>query len=407
MLPPMRIAIVTDIHANRQAWEAVLADIRHVGADAILCLGDVVGYGPQPAAVLDSVRNAADAILLGNHEAAICGRFPAEEFNDAARRAIEWTASQLSAEDTRFFLDLPYTGKVEGFAISHSGLFEPEEFYYIEEPDDAESSFGIGDFALTFFGHTHIPANFRLDPATGRIEHLPATDFVLTPGRRHIVNAGSVGEIRTGATTACYCLLDLEAGAVRFRHVPFDIAAYRADLEASSLSRRPMFLLAYEGHTITESEKQPFALKRRRRENVAAIQRTAQGLRAAREAETVRRADREAQAEADRRAASLELLKQSADARRLEVERLRLRALDDERRRAKLQELRREAEKRAELAAQAGRERRKASQAKIKQAAETIRQAKAATAASKDKPSIRDQWMADKRRRESQASQDP
>jgi len=151
---PMRYAVVSDIHANRQAWQAVLDDIALQGTDAILCVGDVIGYGPMPAVTLDSVCKYADVMVLGNHDAVIGNRINVEIFNDDACRIIEWTRERLNDDATRLFAKMPLELEVEDFLIVHAEVADPERFYYIEEAESARESFDACEHALIFVGHT-------------------------------------------------------------------------------------------------------------------------------------------------------------------------------------------------------------------------------------------------------------
>ena len=239
----MRYAIVSDIHANRQAWEAVLADIQGQQTDAILCLGDVVGYGPMPGPTLQSVREHADGIVLGNHDAVIGGRLDVEIFNDNACRIIEWTRDRLSDEATGLFAGMMAAAEVDDFLIVHAEVADPERFDYIDMPETARESFAACDNELIFVGHTHDPGLFIRDEDTGEIFAAEAGDFHIEPGMRYIVNAGSVGDPRCEDIRACYCLYDSDFRHIAYRRVPFDIPAYQADLERSGLFIRPHFLM--------------------------------------------------------------------------------------------------------------------------------------------------------------------
>ena len=150
----MRYAIVSDIHANRQAWKAVLEDIQKQGVDDILCLGDVVGYGPRPADVLEQVYESCDNFILGNHDAVIGNRLDSNLFNDKAKFIIEWTRDQLSDSVADFFATMPVTMDGETFMTAHAELSNPEAFAYIFEPADSLMSFEIMKPKMLFVGHT-------------------------------------------------------------------------------------------------------------------------------------------------------------------------------------------------------------------------------------------------------------
>jgi predicted phosphodiesterase len=251
----VRYAIVSDIHANRQAWGAVLTDILAQRADTILCLGDVVGYGPSPIEVLESVHENCQAIVLGNHDAVVGGLFEPDIFNENARRIIEWTRDQLGKEAAQYFSRMPREMDGEGFIAAHSEIVEPERFNYVEDEQEARANFAFSKFALLFVGHTHKSGIFILDPASDTVRWYNATDFTLRDDRRYIVNVGSVGDPRDPDVRATYVLYDSERRTVAYQKVPFDVLTYRVDLQRSGLSIKPYFLMTLE--TRVEEDRKP------------------------------------------------------------------------------------------------------------------------------------------------------
>ena len=230
----MRYAIVSDIHANLQAWNAVLADIGSVGADRILCLGDVVGYGPDPVAVLQSVHRHVHNLVLGNHDAVVCGKMSAAVFNERARQMIFWTRTRLGRRAGEFFSTLPLTLAGDGFRCAHGSFVNPGAFDYILEPEDALASWNAVPEPLLFVGHSHAAALFVIG-RSGTPHRIEAQDFTLEPGKRYIVNVGSVGSPRDGDARASYALYDTERATVEFRRIPFDFDAFRAAVAAAGL----------------------------------------------------------------------------------------------------------------------------------------------------------------------------
>jgi predicted phosphodiesterase len=241
----MRIAVFSDLHANRQAWSAVLADMRQENVEAMVCLGDVVGYGPEPQEVLDSVRACTEDIVLGNHDAVIGGRMDSADFNDHARAMIEWTRGQLSGEAAAFCAQLPDSIETENVLYIHAEAADPLRFGYLDTPEEAAESFAARPEALIFIGHTHVPCVFALNLADGGIARRTHHRLHLRPHERHIVNVGSVGDPRDGDPRASYVIFDDLARTVEFRRVPFDVGAYVQDLQARGLDIEPSFLAAY------------------------------------------------------------------------------------------------------------------------------------------------------------------
>lgn len=245
----MRYGIVSDIHANIQAWKAVLRDMRKNGVDSILCLGDVIGYGPNPAEVLDSCYEHCDYFILGNHDAVIGNRLDSSLFNDNARYLIEWTRDQLSPAATDFFSDMPLRMEGDGFVCAHGELALPGRFGYIYEAQDAIESFTSTTSPLMFIGHTHFPAKFTFDLNSNHVTKDPCLDFTLRPDQRYMINAGSVGDPRDGQTTASYCIYDADQQRVSYRQVPFDINGFRSNLQKVQLPVNPFFLRVLDGQS--------------------------------------------------------------------------------------------------------------------------------------------------------------
>jgi len=242
----MRYAIVSDIHANLRAWDAVLADITSEGVEAIICLGDVVGYGPKPAEVLAAVRAATTNFVMGNHDAAAVGMMDYSIFNDHAREAIEWTRTELDAEANDFLASVPLAIEAGEILFVHAEISEPGRFDYIVDVEMARENFASSEHFVTFVGHTHLPKIFERDES-GVVRELPDENGSLDPDKRYIVNVGSVGEPRNpDDLRGRYLIYDSESREVDFRRIEFDIKAYREDLEATELSLRPYFLRVYE-----------------------------------------------------------------------------------------------------------------------------------------------------------------
>ena len=226
----MRYAIVSDIHANWQAWSAVRDDIFRRDVDAMICLGDIVGYGPSPARVFADLTAHCENIVLGNHDAAAAGKLDLAMFNDQARRSTEWTAAQFSAEDLDRLGSAPLTLEAEDILFVHAETPSPDEFGYVETTEDASACFAATDARFIFIGHTHIPLVFALRP-DGTITTTKKPLTRTEPGTRYLVNVGSVGDPGDGSVLASYCVFDSEAGEIQLNKVPFDVAAFRAELD--------------------------------------------------------------------------------------------------------------------------------------------------------------------------------
>jgi predicted phosphodiesterase len=231
----MRYALVSDLHANLQAWNAVLLDSRANRIDQIVCLGDIVGYGPNPAEVLQSAYENIDHFVLGNHDAVIAGKLDAELFNAAARDLITWTQSNLSPDAITFLRTLPLSLDGGTFRCVHADAASPGAFNYVIDAEDALASWAAVPHPLIFVGHTHCPAIYVVG-ASGTPYRLDPQDFALEAGKRFLVNAGSVGLPRDGDARASYCVYDTVAATVCWRRIPFDLDAYRDALDTAGLT---------------------------------------------------------------------------------------------------------------------------------------------------------------------------
>lgn len=209
----MRYAVLSDVHANLEALEVVLADIASRAPDAVICLGDFVGYGPDPNVCVERLRPLLAGAVVGNHDRAALDRLDISLFNPYARAAILWTRERLTG-DARAYLDgLPETLRRPAFLAVHGSPRDPVEEYVID-PATARASFTAAEFHLCLVGHTHVPGVFVDDGARVTAAPLgPEESVVLHAGARYIVNVGSVGQPRDGDPRAAYVWLD-EGAAV-------------------------------------------------------------------------------------------------------------------------------------------------------------------------------------------------
>ena len=225
------IAIISDIHGNLEALEAVLEDARREGATGIICLGDVVGYGADPNACLERVTEVARATVLGNHDEAAYDISTAENFNDVAKTAIQWTKEQLSSDNLEVLRDLGYD-HVEGEArFVHASPHDPYAWHYILTEQEAWDAFEAFPEKLCFVGHSHVPLRVLLK--AGRLVVEDAEVLELADDDRALINVGSVGQPRDGDWRASYALFDPATNRVVARRVEYDRpTAARKILEA-------------------------------------------------------------------------------------------------------------------------------------------------------------------------------
>lgn len=250
----MRYAIFSDIHGNREAWDRVLEDMQTMEANVLVCLGDVVGYGPMPEEVLADIRRHTDNFVLGNHDAAAAGLLDTSYFNETAREVIEWTKQQLSDESIEFLRQVPLGISNDNLLFVHAEITEPGKFGYIAEVEDAQSNFASNSEYVTFVGHTHYPLIFELTNDGSVLEHADE-DATLSEDSRYIVNVGSVGEPRhPDDLNARYVIYDSDTREVFFRRIEFDREVYREHLKATTLTTTPYFLRVVD-HLVEEGEE--------------------------------------------------------------------------------------------------------------------------------------------------------
>lgn len=226
----MRYAIVSDLHANMQAWNAVLLDIRSSRVEHIVCLGDLIGYGPSPAELLQSAHEHIHSFVMGNHDAVICGKLDDEGFSEPARDTLRWTRRQLGNAAVKVLSSFPLMLDGGGFLCTHGDFTHPESFDYILGPEEAGACWNHVPHQLLFAGHTHQPALYIL--GASRIpRQVTPQDFEVEPDKRYLVNVGSVGSSRDRDSRASYCIYDTKANAVYWRRIPYDLDAHRRDYE--------------------------------------------------------------------------------------------------------------------------------------------------------------------------------
>ena len=228
----MRYAILSDIHANLEALEAVLADAGGQSVDAYYCLGDVVGYGADPGACVERIRDLCVATVAGNHDHAAIDKTSTEYFNSEARAAVIWTRDHLAQENKDWLDSLPLTHDAEAFQIVHSTLHGPELFNYVLNPFDAMLCFQHLTSPVCFIGHSHAPLMYS---QTSRIDMLLETDYALQRDERAIVNVGSVGQPRDQDARASYAVYDADARIVNIRRVRYDTEAAADKIDRAGL----------------------------------------------------------------------------------------------------------------------------------------------------------------------------
>lgn len=232
----MRIAVLSDVHSNIEALDAVLSTADGFGCDRILVLGDLVGYGADPDAVIARIAERGAVAIAGNHDLAAVGRFDATWFNEVAAAAIAWTAETMEPATRSFLNDLEPRRDEPDALLVHGSVRDPAAEYLLTIPD-AEASFALAPFGVAFFGHTHLPTVFRSDE-NGRVSGWvmpPETPVELDSGSRFMLNPGSVGQPRDHDPRAAF--LVWEDGRVIGHRVAYDTEKAGAKIRAAGLPR--------------------------------------------------------------------------------------------------------------------------------------------------------------------------
>ena len=231
----MRIALISDVHANYVALEAVLAALPP--HDALWCLGDTIGYGPRPNECIAAVRDRATHVLTGNHDLASLGVISLVDFNSLARQANEWNNRQLKPELRAYLQDRPATIVAEpDVTLAHASPRDPI-WEYVLDVETALDNLQHFATSICFVGHSHVPLVFEV-PVDGRVSFAPAPAghvAQIEPGARYIFNPGSVGQPRDGDPRAAFALWDTSDGTLRFERVPYDIAATQRQMREARL----------------------------------------------------------------------------------------------------------------------------------------------------------------------------
>ena len=237
----MKYLIIADIHSNLEAFEAVLEDAQnHGGFGHTWCLGDVVGYGPDPAACIKLLKQLDPVCVCGNHDSAAVGKIDVGDFSSEAARANRWTAGQLSAEDREFLSGLPDLLVEDDFTIVHGSPRQPV-WEYISHSITAADNFRYFATRFCLVGHTHVPFLFEHDGAEVSGSVLRDGDMLVLGDNRLIINPGSVGQPRDRDPRASYSILDGDEMVLRNYRVTYDVTATQEKMENSDL---PDFLVS-------------------------------------------------------------------------------------------------------------------------------------------------------------------
>jgi len=236
----LRTAFISDIHANIEALEIVLADIAEQDIDRIVCLGDIVGYGPDPNACVTRVREKCAVTVVGNHDYAALGRMDTLGFNEYARAAADWTAQSLDPASIEFLEKLPLEIVLDGLHLVHASPLDPDRWTYILSYQEAKRQFAAFPEKVCFIGHSHLPIVVeQVGEEIRAVAFTPDVPVRLHRDRRYLVNVGSVGQPRDRDPRTGYAWHDDEMGAVLLRRLEYPVARVQEKILAAKL---PPFL---------------------------------------------------------------------------------------------------------------------------------------------------------------------
>jgi predicted phosphodiesterase len=238
----MKYAIISDIHANLEAFQVVLEDAQNQKVTHYACIGDVVGYNANPRECLDIVCKMNMPCVKGNHDEYCSTDDPLEGFNPAAAEAVHWTRGQLSDKERKWLCDLKYTKIVANFTLVHATLDAPERWGYVFDKLAAAASFPYQNTQVCFFGHTHVPVAFMRDTV---VRGGTYSKFKIDPAKKYFINVGAVGQPRDNNPKAAYVVYDMDEGTIELRRLEYDIAAAQKKILDAGLPKRLAERLAF------------------------------------------------------------------------------------------------------------------------------------------------------------------
>lgn len=231
----MRYALLGDIHANLDALQVILEDAKKEKVTHYACVGDLVGYNPNPKECIDIVRDMNMPCVKGNHDEYASVDDDCIGFRPMAAEAIRWTRQQLSVEEKKYLKNLKFVRYVENFTIVHATLDMPQKWGYVMDKLAAAASFSYQNTAVCFFGHTHVPLAFVRDSVVkgGTYEMIH-----IEPGKKYFINVGSVGQPRDGNPMAGYVIYDLVTNTVTLRRLEYNLKAVQKKIFEAGLPER-------------------------------------------------------------------------------------------------------------------------------------------------------------------------
>ncbi len=231
----MKYAIISDIHSNIEAFSAVLNKLENLAVDQIICLGDIVGYGPNPNECVEIIRENNITCIIGNHDRAACGMTDPENFNPSAKEAILWTKNTINQANSEFLRNLPSTKQYDNFLAVHGAISDPDK--YLFNVSDTEEEFPLlARQKIGFFGHTHIQTYFTY--SDGVITQSKNSEVVIKEPLKYLINPGSVGQPRDRDPRASFLVYEVHNNIQKlsYQRVDYDIGATRKKILETGLN---------------------------------------------------------------------------------------------------------------------------------------------------------------------------
>lgn len=232
----MRYALFSDVHGNLEALEVVIDHLSQLKADRVIFLGDAVGYGPNPNEVCDLIRPLADVSIIGNHDAAVCGRMDYEAYYEAAKHALDWCKARLSPSNMAWLRELPYKVREGDLEFCHGAPVAPEMFDYLFGVEQVmELMAAYDDLApVTFIGHSHLTISFRLKD--DEVTPIIAPQVNCDDGAKYIITVGSVGQPRDRDPRACCGIFDTDSQVFEYHRLNYDVQTTRQKILDAGLA---------------------------------------------------------------------------------------------------------------------------------------------------------------------------
>lgn len=234
----MKLGVISDVHGNIEALQAVVRLLRDKGATRFICCGDIVGYGPDPKRCIDSIREMRCTCVAGNHDYGVVGKTSLAGFSPAATQAVLWTQPLLAESDQHYLENLTLTAEDGPLFVVHSSPSAPDAWEYVLTLDEATAEMEHYPGPICILGHSHKPLTVERLPGKAS-QFIREDTFEIKPNAKYFINAGSVGQPRDGDPRACGLLCDIENRRVTRFRVPYDITAVQGKIRAAGL---PEFL---------------------------------------------------------------------------------------------------------------------------------------------------------------------